>query len=278
MVAESIVDVWPFLNCVLDETFLELNTHTGFPDSEPNPKLISTINKRSPLLKKLNLDCTPMKSETKIKNLRPFILSLSSLEHLQVLELFWSKENEHLSGRVLSLIGKTCPLLTRLKIVQNSIITKRDIMAIVLGELVDELLPEKETPKEPTWLEYDRLTRLEVPPQLITPICSSLQELHLFWEWENALQLKDPEDLELELPIIIFILRHFSSLIHLKGDKIFVPEALIDLQEMLKPIKFQPVFEKACQEALNRMPNSTSLIAQRNLRNVPFTFLKSDFI
>ena len=47
------VDIWAFLDSVLDENLEDLETRIAFRGSEANAKLIFTIAKRSPRLKKL---------------------------------------------------------------------------------------------------------------------------------------------------------------------------------------------------------------------------------
>jgi len=80
------------VDLVLGNGFVELETLVAFPGCEPNAKLIQTIAKRSPLLKKLELDFYLMKEGTNSEILRPVILSLASLEHLTNLLLMFPDE------------------------------------------------------------------------------------------------------------------------------------------------------------------------------------------
>ncbi len=53
----KIPSIWAFLECVLDEHFLKLSTHvTNRNSSLLNPKLITMIAKRSPMINALELD------------------------------------------------------------------------------------------------------------------------------------------------------------------------------------------------------------------------------
>lgn len=52
----DLVDIWAFLDCVLDENFDELKTNVTYPNAQASAKLISTIAKRSPNLKTLRLN------------------------------------------------------------------------------------------------------------------------------------------------------------------------------------------------------------------------------
>ena len=49
-------EIWSFFECVLDDNFLELETHISLPNLDLNSKLIPTIASRAPLLEKLKID------------------------------------------------------------------------------------------------------------------------------------------------------------------------------------------------------------------------------
>jgi len=102
---ECIVDIWVFLDCVLDESFKELVTHVAFPGAEPNHKLIPTIAKHSPLLKKLTLNFKFMKAGTNLERFKSFICSLTSLEHLTDLTL-----TEVRDGYASANMASRCPI------------------------------------------------------------------------------------------------------------------------------------------------------------------------
>jgi len=263
---ESIsIDVWAFMECVLDNSFQKLKTHIAFPGTEPDSKLILAISKHSPLLKSLKLDFKWMKCDGKynMDKLKPVILSLDSLEHLDHLELH--SLNSSIGSSVLGLLGKACPSLSRL-VVSGYRFKKRDVIAIVLGRLVEEVMPISQH-QEPEWLQDDSLKLLVVPPAHRTPLCSTLTELSFMWE--NP----DDADYEEELfspAIAAFALHHFPLLKKMNAP---VPTSMaIKILNGVAQFKFQTEFEKKCEEAAQRLignsdPATENLVLQRNLHS-----------
>ncbi len=242
----TIIDVWAFMECVLDTSFRDLKTHIAFPGTEPDSKLILAISKHSPLLKKLELDFKWMKSDgiDVMDKLKPSILSLDSLEHLAHLEL--NALSSIIGASVLSLIGKACPSLSRL-VVSGYRFKKRDVLAIVLGELVEEVMPISQH-QEPDWLQDDSLKLLVVPPEHRTLLCSTLEELNFMWEKPNDAD----HDEELFSPAIAaFALRHFPLLKKMNAP---VPTSMaIKILIDVTQLKFQTEFQKKCEEAAQRL-------------------------
>jgi len=159
---EYLVDLWAFLDCVLDNSFEDLDTNVALPGCEPNAKLIETIAKRSPLLKKLELYFDLMKEGIKSEILRPVILSLGSLEHLTYLLLMFPDELDvKLRSSLLSLVGEACPLLITLRVVGGGVFSKKEIYGLLMGEVAYKKL-SRET-EEPEWLEDSHFSRLKVP-------------------------------------------------------------------------------------------------------------------
>jgi len=248
------VDIWAFFDSVLDESFEELETHVVFRGAEANALLISTIAKRSPYLKKLKLnfkfDCTQCSPQ-----LVPMIQSLDSLHHLTSLTLY------HLAGHfddnpVLTFIGKSCPSLTHLRLAKSNPTSKHDILAIILGELVDFLIgPHQVFDVQPyrrfkkvNWAEDSALGRLRVPSKYLTPLCYTLRHLELI-ECINHhyYPVIDPT-------IATFILRHMPLLEKLEGCS--GTKRAIQLlhkeseEDKESPGTIQVDFEQACRDAI----------------------------
>ncbi len=165
------IDPWVFLDCVLDSTFKELETHATFPGSEPNSKLIPTIVKHSSLLQKLKIDFTLIKKGLGARIVTPLITSLSPLHHLTSLELY-QLDKAHRS--VLKFIGNSCPLLSHLSI-SGFHVSPKDILSIILGEFSEPLFTERGAKK--VWAKLDSLEILQAPPEVMTPICFTLRHL-----------------------------------------------------------------------------------------------------
>ena len=174
-----LVDIWVFLDCILNVNFKELEIHAAFPDTFPSVQLIPTITKHSPLLQKLSINFKLMKKaddQKKEEQLRQFIQSLVSLVNLKELRLFGLSPTERYL--VLTLIGKSCPSLTHLY-VNGAKMCKKDILALVLGEFINDLYDSEE---EPSWCEDGGVETLVIPSEFRTQICFTLQELHLIKE------------------------------------------------------------------------------------------------
>jgi len=257
---------------VLDSSILELETHISFPDSKPNPKLIQTIANQSPLLEKLTIDFREMgtgrePAEKMLEKLiKPIIYSLNSIKHLTCLRLY----NLGQSYRsVLSLIGKSCPLLSHLS-VSGFHPGKRDIFAIIMGDVVDNLRPALsfddpfsiKKNKQPTCLEDDFLQGLKVPTEFLTPLCFTLKDLQL----SNSNRKKKEsryvssrlgyDRFEFSSSLVAFALRHFPRLEKM-DENVPTSEAIrllynVELVTKTKDSNLttrQEEFEDACQKA-----------------------------
>ncbi len=238
----------------MDEGFEELDTHVAFPGCEPDAKLIPTIAKRSPLLKKLELDFSVMKKETKPHLLRSFIFSLGSLQHLTDLSLSLQKLDAKMRPTLLSLVGNSCPSLSKLQIYGDRVFKKKEICAIFLGDLAFDTILE-----EPSWREDYDFSRVKVPEKMLTPICSTLKEFRLN---DNA-DVSDSSHWELYGYSTIFILRHLPLL-----EKLSLPIAVADAIKVLQEQSSSQVkFEKLCEKSIQRRVGSSS---QPNLKS-PFS-------
>jgi len=202
---DNIIDIWVFLECVLDDSVQELETHVAFPGTEPNPKLIPTIENRASFLTNLKLNFKSMKETTTVEKTNQLITSLSSLECLTSLSLHHLPE---LHRSVLKFVGSSCPLLTHLSITGFRIMPL-DILLIMLGDLAETLFPQYGEKKP--WTEDDALRLLQVPPQLLTPLCFTLKHLQLEdVDWDTNATYSC-------WSIVTFALRHLPSLEKMDG-------------------------------------------------------------
>ena len=273
------VDIWAFFDSVLDESFEELETHVVFRGAEANALLIPTIAKRSPYLKKikLNFKFDPsqsnndiMRTVTNPKKLRllfqlaltqsrpslvPLLQSLDSLHHLTSLTLY------HLAGHAaensaLTLIGKSCPSLTHLRLAKCNPTSKHDIIAIVLGELATHLIgPQERYQEQPywhfkqvDWAEDAALGHLRVPPEFLTPLCFTLRHLEII-EYLNHHYYP-----AIDPAIAAFVLRHMPRLEKLESCS-GTEKAIRILHKETEEAKessgsVQLDFEQACREAI----------------------------
>jgi len=201
-----VIDICSFLDSVLDENFLQLETNVTFPGSEPSPDLLSTIALCSPQLRELKLDFysygdTYMKLD---------IGSLTSLEHLTHLSLS-SILNHELRLTALSLVGKWCPLLTHLSIFGGYPVGNQEILSLVLGETMISLFPNDDYVRAS---RYDRkLDYLKVPQERLTPICSTLREL-IYDDCDEEL-LESCHYTTISSSTVAFALRHLPFLTYL---------------------------------------------------------------
>lgn len=207
-------DVWVFLDCVLDETFTELDL-TILP---PNllgrgHKLFKTIACRAPYLKDLEIDfdCTEELSE---KMQTAFIDCLSSLKNLTNLTL--RNVESFLTGaaktKFLTSLGNSCPHLTHLNLLFLEC-DEEDLLSLFLGERT-ELIPE--STKQKLWGEdWNNLYKIQIPREYLTPICSSLQQLELWYSSENGKPcfcVAEEGFSTKAISCMAFILRHLSNL------------------------------------------------------------------
>lgn len=168
--SEQKCDMWAFFDCVLDPSFTELDTQVVFPQGEPNEKAIQTIAKRSPNVEILKLNFEMVATSTPVEKLKPVVVSLSGLNNLSSLSLYFL-DKHHRS--LLSYVGYCCPKLQHICI-SGFKITKKDIVALVLGEKL-ESLQEKETLLK----EENDIHHLQISPEYLAPFCSTLQLLQL---------------------------------------------------------------------------------------------------
>lgn len=167
--ADQKSDIWVFLDCVLDSSFIELDTHAVFPKTEPNEKFVLTICSRSPNIEKLKLNFEMVAKSTPIEKLNHIVISLYTLANLTTLSLCYLNKHHR---KLLSYIGRSCPRLRHLCITGFRCV-KKDIVAILLGENIH------------SFSEYDIIfgeehdVNVKISPSYLTPFCSTLQHLQL---------------------------------------------------------------------------------------------------
>lgn len=251
---ECFIDLWAFLDCVLDDSFKELEMHVAFPGCEPNPKLIQTIVKRSPLLEKLELDFSLMKTGSKISILKPMFSPLAFLEHLTELRLLWLKElnkDVKLRPTLLNLVGKSCPLLSTLVVLGGRVFTKKEIYGLFVGDLVQDTIPKGSETAE--WFEDYEFSRLKVPEKFLVPMCFTLKELRLDDDVDRG-----SSTLEIYEASAIFILHHLPLL-----EKLSLPlPTAVAIKSLYgqSQVKFEILCEKATQRRIkgSSQPNFKS--------------------
>lgn len=272
------VDLWVFLDCVLDESFQELETYLSFREAEPNSNLIPTIAKRSPLLKQLKLNFKFMGDWSRNKSdWEPLIRPLNFLHNLTSLTLFHLQTD--FEPNILSFIGKCCPSLSHLCLKKGSHTTKHDVLAILLGELVEHLIgPKERIPKDPywqfkkvNWAEDVALGRLRVPSEFLAPVCFTLRHLEL------AEDRPIGDGPVMESTTAAFILRHLPLLEKLEfcsGTEKGIQLLHVETEEAEeKPGIFQEGFEKACRDVIQRHGLAIRNPNSESLRELPsFTF------
>jgi len=269
---ENTPDLWVFLDSVLDESFVELETYIGFPDSDPNPKLIPTIAKWCPLLNKLKLNFKLLEKEIGLSKMKPLITPLISLEHLTHLNLFEINTHNHLC--VLRLIGNSCPSLSHLSVSKTNL-QKREILALVLGELVDKLLPNPNPVfKEPIWYQDCALQKLVIPTKFLSPFCSTLQDLQLSGDMairETSRGGRCGYYYGFSASTAAFILRHFPSLQNM-GERLPTGMAIKILHDapIAQDNVIQAEFEKDCHKiATSSSQNETGADHNQLIHSIP---------
>ena len=257
----NLPEIWVFLDCVLDDSILELETHIAYPyaDSGIDSNLIPTIINRSPLLKKLTINFRYVHRirirewEEKIEH---SVESLISLQHLTSLTLFHLNADVYFRSSLLSRLGKSCPLLSHLSVINdgNAGLNVKDLLAIILGEFVDEL------PLKPDSLLKHRLAVLQIPPECLTPLCFTLQHLELKDELKsNGSNRMDHVHDEFVAYYLAFTLRHLPSLQKFVGfPTSFIPAIHILHTPRIEIPSLQQKFTEDC----------LSLTTKRSLKSV----------
>jgi len=106
----------------------------------------------------------------------------------------------------LTIIGKLCPVLTKLEVYGP--ITKTDIVALIVNAEMAKILFKNEGAKYPWCQDSLHLSSLRIPTQFLNPLCSTLKELILVrWRYDVFFT-----------PVMTFALRHLPKLEDLHVD------------------------------------------------------------
>jgi len=239
-----------FLDCVLDDSFEELEIDAVLPYHQyPDQKVITTIANRSSSLAKLSINFTFMKPR---ETLDPFILSLSALQNLTSLSLHeintgFGANNWDNKMSVFKCIGQSCPLLSYLS-VSGFTVWKAVLSLIVVGELVDGIMLTKNH-RETKWSLDATLQRLRVPPEYLTPLCSTLKHLHI--------KISKSYCYDSMNSTLAFALRHLPMLQNLDSNSMAV-KIFYDTCGLIDS-KMQSEFEEVCRKAKNVSNFSSAL-------------------
>ncbi len=225
-----------FLACILNDGIEELKIPVTFQYLDLNPAVMGVVAERAPNLKKLKLDLSRIKKDTRYKETIPLITSLSPLVHLTHLSLYYLSNQNRL---ILQSLGKSCPSLSYLKVSRQGFrLADMDVEGIVLGELAGDLLLES---KE---------CLLQVPPELLTPLCHSLRHLHLSNLTFNRY-----------CHSVVFALLHLPNLEKMDGD--FTCMAIKILHDFYSKGKEEKLkeFQDKCREIANRNKDPSQNLA-----------------
>jgi len=165
-----------FLDVVLNSSFKHLHIHGRLSSRfQPDSRLVPVVAQRCPHLESLILDFFYHdQPHPELDQVKQVIWSLRSLGNLSSLCLFLNTPENPTS--LVKVFGKSCPILSTFSWDYLYTAEKRDVLALVLGELVvDPDLKDREA----EWSADDVLQSLCVPPDCVTPFCSTLQHLDL---------------------------------------------------------------------------------------------------
>ena len=172
-------DAWVFLDCVLDETFTNLDLFSLPPTNVgKSHKLFKTIASRAPFLTTLDMDFEST-GELSLKMQTAFTKCLSSLKHLTDLTLKQLKSSSFPNGdckQFLSDLGSSCPHLTSLSL-PSFCFDEENLLVLILGERAATI---PDSAKGKLWgTDWSHLHKLQIAKENLTPICSSLKKLEL---------------------------------------------------------------------------------------------------
>ncbi len=223
------------LDCVLDESFKKLNEPVSLhlDLNENDEKVIPTIAHRSSQLEKLEISFEystfPMATVEKFGGVIQSLSSLSNLTSLTLIDL------PEFRRSVLKFVGKSCPLLSTFRLLGSIHTTTRDFVALILGERDHEFFPMD--PNDYDYLSREDLLKLEnmvVPNEMLTPICSNLQNLYLIE--------RSRDDLKSGL---VFALRHLPQLRKVDGTS-SLPAAIKILYASLEAENVEAAISSPC--------------------------------
>lgn len=220
-------DIWVFLDCVLDASFVELDTHIVFPKTEPNEKVIQIIGYRSPNIETLKLNFEMVMKKTPLEKLKPIVISLNVLTNLTSLSLYCLNKHHR---AILNYVGHSCPKLEHFCVTGFRIV-KKDLLALILGDTLD-LFPGKDVILE----EESDIHKFQILPQYLAPLCSSLQHLQLEDLEEKKKLRKSCEYSGLSYSAVAFAIRHMTILHRIDHSSSSVSSAVKLLNQNSKEI------------------------------------------
>jgi len=272
-----IVDEFASLECVLDENFQNLKVESPVPTTNSFSTLMAIIAKGSPKLAKLNIKCHPVRYE-RVDISSPGRFDLGSrFDCLTSLYVHYdtgflnSLENENSLSAVdqanrslLSIIGKWCPVLIKLSVYFRFGLKNNHLLGLILDdELSNILFP---TDNE-GWMSQDSvLAGLQIPSELLNPLCLTLEELNV-GNCTSGRRSQLSCDRQ-SASAYALALRHLPKLRELNLDV-----SLLDILKILYEAKEidhqqqQTDFERDCRDAAIRCGREENMI----LPPTPFT-------
>lgn len=220
----------PF-GCVLDKNFVDLNFRTPVKAFDSFSTLLGIIAEGSPQLEKLSITCKITVDYKSFDNssvepgrITSLDIRFSCLTSLYVdysgsslFSLNRSNATNQANPPVLSIIVKYCPALIKLNVFLGFCMTEKHLLELILDEKWSDFL----FPADNTRWNQDSvvLEGLQVPSQLLNPLCLTLQELGLC-----TCAFKPTCHRLSEASVYAFALRQFPKLrkIELLDDKSFV--------------------------------------------------------
>jgi len=204
------IDVWVFLDAVLDGSFKELKTFIALlsSDAVPDDMLVPTMLKWSPLVEKL------------------FGINMGM----------------------------------------------NDILALIIGEDINNLLDLNNYYEQrnliPSWCEDGSLEHLPLPCKYVTPTCSTLRELQLYYYTRSRYDDEEAYN-EIGASVAALALRHLP-LLQVVDKRFPASLAITKLlnNNVAEEEKSREKFQRAIQEASERSGNTSPL---QNLKATNFT-------
>ena len=179
-------DLFTLLECIVDYNFTDLNF---FPIPLPSDamtvdgqfyltKIINLLAERCPKLHELSLRHLPQWKLTPDVE-AAYSQSFSGLKNLTQLQLCEVSLSDN-GLQFFKHLGNSCPNLKSLRLIEHTLtIGMKQLLALVLGEEVDQFLQkfiaEEKDPE-------NNLHLLQLPEDLVTPICRSLTKLELLYK------------------------------------------------------------------------------------------------
>ena len=189
--AEMVDFFHAYLDCVLDDSVLQLSVPDHLPASDD---LFEIISQRSPCLQELQLHFSYSGSDQLVTPQSPqlFISSLQLLTNLTSLSVF--RLYRPYRTALFQHVGSSFPALTSLTISKFPL-TSSDLLALVVGGHNDVL--QRESARVGSDLHWFQLA-----PELVTPLCRNIRQLHVASDFCD----------EVSVPLVAFLLRHMPRL------------------------------------------------------------------